>query len=195
MLQLIQAYSAPCVTLVYSQSCHFRSPSIFRTGGLFKTLWNVDQAYSEPCHRALFSHIQVYSEPCARFAYTQTWHTQNPGIFRSLPQLHPNAYSEPRHIKKNLQIFRTLTYLKPDSYSEPSQKFKIESFAEIVTKYNYFSKVLHIRPLTLIFWIRLSLIKYSLTCRVTSRYVLYDIYSEPCLLPKIQTLSGIFTTY
>ena len=28
---------------------------------------------------------------------------------------------------------------------------------------------------------------------MTSRYVLYDTYSEPCLLLKIQTYSGIFT--
>ena len=43
------------------------------------------QAYSEPCHRALFSHIQTYSELCATLAYAETWHTQNPGIFRTLP--------------------------------------------------------------------------------------------------------------
>ena len=35
--RLIEAYSAPCVTLAYSQPCHNLSPGIFRTGG-FKTL-------------------------------------------------------------------------------------------------------------------------------------------------------------
>ena len=29
----------------------------------------VRKAYSEPCHRALFSHIQAYSEACATLAY------------------------------------------------------------------------------------------------------------------------------
>ena len=56
----IQAYSAPCVTLTYLQPCHVQNPGIFRTGGLIKTLWNIDQAYFEPCHRALFSHNQTY---------------------------------------------------------------------------------------------------------------------------------------
>ena len=45
------------------------------------------------------------------------------------------------------------------------------------------------------FWIRVSLNKYSITWRATSRYVLYDKYSKPCLLLKIQTYSGIFTSY
>ena len=58
----IMAYSAlcffrqPCPQRIFS--CHILSLRIFRTGSLFKTPWNVDQAYSEPCHRALYSHIQ-----------------------------------------------------------------------------------------------------------------------------------------
>ena len=48
------------------------SPRIFRTGGFFKTLGNVDQAYSEPCHEALLSHIQAYSEPSATLVYTES---------------------------------------------------------------------------------------------------------------------------
>ena len=82
LLTFIQAYSA---ALAYSQPCHILSPPIFRIGGLFKTLSIVDQTYSEPCHRASFSHIQAYSEPCATLAYAETRHTQNPGIFRTLP--------------------------------------------------------------------------------------------------------------
>ena len=51
------------------------------------------------------------------------------------------------------------------------------------------------------FLIRLSLNKYSLACRVTSRYVLYDTYSEPyyrkfthiqAYLRPIQTNSATF---
>ena len=36
---------------------------------------------------------------------------------------------------------------------------------------------------------------YLLTCRVTSRYVLYDTYSQNCLLLKIQAYSDILTSY
>ena len=78
-----KAYWAPCVTLAYSQPCHILSSGIFRTKGLFKTLWNVDQAYSEPCHRALFRHIQTSSQPCAKLAYAETWYTRNSRIFRT----------------------------------------------------------------------------------------------------------------
>ena len=66
----------------------------------------------------------------------------------------------------NPGIFRTF----------PSQRFKMEFFAKMVKNYNYISKALHLRPLT-------------------SLYILYDIYSEPCLLSKIQTYSNIFTSY
>ena len=157
IFRLIQAYLAPCVTgtlrnpctlstlcntvqLTYLQTCHIMSPGIFWTGGLFKTLWNHDQAYLEPCHRALICHIQSYSEPCVTLAYAETSHTRNPGIFRTLPYLHPNPYSEACHIKGNLQIFRTLTYLKPDTYLEPSQRFKMEILAKIVKKLQLFSQ-------------------------------------------------------
>ena len=58
ILRLTQAYSGSFVTLAYLQPCRILSPVIFRMGGLFKTLWNVDQVYSEPYHRALFIHIQ-----------------------------------------------------------------------------------------------------------------------------------------
>ena len=97
----IQAYSAPYLTLPYSKPCHILSSGIFRTIGLYKTLWHIDQAYSETCHMALFSHIQTYSEPCAML----TWHTWNPGIFRTPPYLYLNTFLEPYHIYKKLQIF------------------------------------------------------------------------------------------
>ena len=38
IIRLIQAYLAPCVTLIYSQTCHIPSPGIFRTRVIFKTL-------------------------------------------------------------------------------------------------------------------------------------------------------------
>ena len=70
----------------------------------------------------------------------------------------------------------------------------MESFVNIVKSYNYFSKVLYLRSLTG-FWILPSPNKYSLTGRVNSSYVLYERYSEPCLLSWIQTYSGILTFY
>ena len=86
-----QAYSAPCDTLAYSQPCHILSLDIFRTEGSFKILWNVVQAYLEPCRGALFSHIQAYSEPCATLAYAETWHTQileYPELFHNCIAMH-----------------------------------------------------------------------------------------------------------
>ena len=40
----------------------------------------------------------------------------------------------------------------------------------------------------------ISQYEYSVTFRVISHFVLYDTYSEPYLLLKIQTYSGIFTS-
>ena len=66
---IIKAYSAPCKTLTYSQPCHITNPDIFRTAGIFKTLWNFDQAYSEIClsqngllrhYSAIFRYIQNF---------------------------------------------------------------------------------------------------------------------------------------
>ena len=100
------------------------------------------------------------------------------------------AYVETWHILENLRIFRTLTYLKLDTYSEPSQMFKVAFFAKIIKNYNYFSKGLYLRSLT-VFRIRLSFNKDS----ENDLALLYDKYSEPCLLSKIQTYLGLFTFY
>ena len=54
--------------------------------------------------------------------------------------------------------------------------------------------MLYPRPLTR-FWIRQSLNKYSLICRVALYYVLYDKYSERCLLSKFQIYSGRLSCY
>ena len=62
LLRNIQA----CVTIAYSQPCHILSPSIFKIRGLFKTLWNVDQATLEPCHNPVFQNL------------VQRLHTQKP---------------------------------------------------------------------------------------------------------------------
>ena len=68
--------------------------------------------------------------------------------------------------------------------------FKMEFFAKIIKNYNYFSKGLHLRSLT-VFWIHQSFNKDS----KSDLALLYDKYSEPCLLSKIQTYSGLFTFY
>ena len=99
LLRHIQAssgiFSTLCNPRIFT-NLPYLSPGIFKTGGFFKTLWNVDQTYSEPCHRILFSQIQKYSGLCAMPAYVETW-----------------------HILENLRIFRTLTYLKPDTTQNP----------------------------------------------------------------------------
>ena len=73
LLRHIHAY-----LVIFSTLCnpHILTAGIFTTGGLFKTLWSADQAYSKPCHRTLSSHIPAYSGPCAMLAYIETWHTQ-----------------------------------------------------------------------------------------------------------------------
>ena len=63
ILRLIQTYSAPCVTLTDSQPCHILSPGIYRTRGLFKTLWNVDQAHTIASRRIFKTlwHLQKFT--------------------------------------------------------------------------------------------------------------------------------------
>ena len=178
------------------------NPSIIRTGGLSKILWNVDQVYLDPCHRGI---IQPYLDIfralcnaciCRNLPYSESWNIQSPSIIT-----YRRIFKKNGHINENIRIFSSLTYLKPDTYSEPSQRFNIEFFAKIVRKHHYFSKVIHHRSLTE-FWIGLSLNKYWLTCEVTSRYVLYDIYSVNSnifrhihiLLRYIEPYCGIFRT-
>ena len=74
-------------------------------------------------------------------AYAETWHTRNPGIFRTLPFASQLIFRTLLcHIYENLRILRTLTYLKPDTYAEPSQKFKMKFFAKIVKSIDIFPK-------------------------------------------------------
>ena len=72
-------------------------------------------------------------------------------------------------------------------------------FAKIVKNYNYFPKALHLRS-SIGFWIGLSLNKYSLNSRVTSRYVLYDTFLlydtfYYCKFKHSQTYSHPIQTY
>ena len=84
IFSLIQGYLASFVTLAYSQTCHIPSPGILRTGGILKTLWNFEQAYSEPCHNqysqnSLCRHYSVIFRTlcnifiCRNLAYSESW--------------------------------------------------------------------------------------------------------------------------
>ena len=95
---IIQAYSAPCITLAYSRPCHILSPGIFRTGVVLKTLWNVDQHIQNSAignYSTIFRHIQNL---------VQRLHMQNPDILGMLIQ-NPSKIAFRR-------IFRALSYLR-----------------------------------------------------------------------------------
>ena len=163
LLRHIQAYSGPCVTLTYSEPCH-SEPGIFRTGSLFKILWNVDQhiqnfvighysgIFKTLCNACIFRNL----------AYLEFWKIQN--SYNYIPKYIQN----PVIFRKIYEYSQNSDIIKPDTYSESSQRFNMEFFAKIFKYYNYLPKALYRRPLTGI-WIRLSLNKYSLTCRVISR--------------------------
>ena len=91
LLRHIQAYSCIfgiCVSLAYSQPCHIPNPGLFRTRGIFKTLGNFDQIYSECCHsqNSLFRHysaiFRTLYNACIykNLAYLESWNTQNPSV-------------------------------------------------------------------------------------------------------------------
>ena len=88
-------------------------------------------------------------------------------------------------------IFRTLTYLQRDIYSEHFQRFKMECFAKIVKSYIYFFQPLFLRFLTWL-WICPSLSKYSLTCRLTSRYVFMRHLQNPVFYCKSRHIHILF---
>ena len=101
IFRLIQSYSAPCVTLTYSQPPHILSSGRFKTVWIFQILWNIDQIYSKPCHKALLSHIKAYPEPCATLGIV--------GILE---------YSEPFHNCITTHIQNSVMFTKMYKYSE-----------------------------------------------------------------------------
>ena len=105
-----------------------------------------------------------YSEPFYNCIPT---HIQNPVILTTIYE-----HSKLRHI------------FNPAHIQNPLKDLRWSFLQKIVKNFDNFSKV-HFRSF-IGFWIHPSLNKYSLTCRVTLYYVLYDTYSEPCLLLKIQ---------
>ena len=87
---------------------------------------------------------------------------QNPGMLAILGSWN----IQNTDIFKTRQIFGTC------------QRFEMEYFAKIFKNHNCFSKELYLRSLTG-FWIRLSLNKHSLICRVTLRFVLVTFRNLP----------------
>ena len=85
----LQAYSEPCVILAYSQPSYIPSPGIFRTGSMFKTMWNFDQAHSGPCENSLFRHYSAVFRHIQNLLWSL--HMPKPGIFGIL------EYTEPFH--------------------------------------------------------------------------------------------------
>ena len=85
LLWHIKAYSGIFSTLckVDSQLCHVPSPGILITEGIFKTLKNFHQAYSE-LRYTLNSLFRQYSEPCVILAYATTWYIGNSEILITL---------------------------------------------------------------------------------------------------------------
>ena len=123
--------------------------------GIFRIL-----EYPEPFHNCIFWHIEnpLIFMKIGRLCVTLE--IQNPSILTILDS------SELWHI---LNLTHIQNPLKDSRWSVLQKYLK----ATIVFSY--------IRSLTE-FWICPSLINHSITCRVISRYVLYETYSEPCLL-------------
>ena len=138
-----QTHSAPSVNLSYSQLCHILSAGIFKTVGVFKTLRNVGQAYSELCHRALLSNNHIYSGPyiCRNLAYSESWNIQNFSIFAS------------RRIFGTLSYLRKLTNIQNSGMFKTRQIFRTVSEIQdgaffVKNNYNYFCNLLLLIILT-----------------------------------------------
>ena len=98
----IQAYSAPYVTLTYSQPCHILSPGIIRTGGLklCETLTRHIQNLVQHLHEQKPGILGILEYSKLFHNYIPTY-IQNPVIFTKKYE-----YSD---IFKTRHIFRTLS--------------------------------------------------------------------------------------
>ena len=126
-------------SVLVPQPCCILSPGIFRTvkrwPGIFRTLCNA-------CIRR-------------NLAYSESWNIQNSFIIASQRIFRILSYLRKFSNIQNSDIFKTRHIFRK------SQRFEMEFFAKIVKNYNYISKALHLRFLT-VFWIRISLNRYSL---------------------------------
>ena len=108
-----------------------KTKAIQRDLGTFRHNW----AYPK-----IIQGFQAYSEPCVTLACLETWHNQNPNIFRTRSIFRTLAYSQPWYIQ-NSDIFRTMAYSKSEAYSEYCQTSTMKRFAKIINGYNYFHKL------------------------------------------------------
>ena len=113
----------------------------FRTVGLFKTLWNVDQAYSRLClgnYPAIFRHIQNLM---------QRLHKQKVGIFWILEYSELFLNCIPPHIQNPAIFTKNCKYsgFRVRHISWTFSKIIMQFLAKIVRNYNYFSEALHLR--------------------------------------------------
>ena len=126
-------------SVLVPQPCCILSPGIFRTvkrwPGIFRTLCNA-------CIRR-------------NLAYSESWNIQNSFIIASQRIFRILSYLRKFSNIQNSDIFKTRHIFRK------SQRFEMEFFAKIVKNYNYISKAVHLRFLT-VFWIGISLNKYSL---------------------------------
>ena len=97
---IVKAYSGIFSYIQHTvQNSHIRNLAIFwalaylELGAYLKSLRNVDQGFSEPCHSALSTHIQNLK---------QHLHTQKPGILRFIEYTEPFHNCIPTHIQNTV---------------------------------------------------------------------------------------------
>ena len=127
------------------QPCCILSPGIFRTVSLFRTVKRWPGIFRTLCNACIRRNL----------AYSESWNIQNSFIIASQRIFRILSYLRKFSNIQNSDIFKTRHIFRK------SQRFEMEFFAKIVKNYNYISKALHLRFLT-VFWIRISLNKYSL---------------------------------
>ena len=127
------------------QPCCILSPGIFRTVSLFRTVKRWPGIFRTLCNACIRRNL----------AYSESWNIQNSFIIASQRIFRILSYLRKFSNIQNSDIFKTRHIFRK------SQRFEMEFFAKIVKNYNYISKALHLRFLA-VFWIRISLNKYSL---------------------------------
>ena len=127
------------------QPCCILSPGIFRTVSLFRTVKRWPGIFRTLCNACIRRNL----------AYSESWNIQNSFIIASQRIFRILSYLRKFSNIQNSDIFKTRHIFRK------SQRFEMEFFAKIVKNYNYISKAVHLRFLT-VFWIGIPLNKYSL---------------------------------
>ena len=118
---------------------HIQNPAYYHN----QTYSGTFASYSD-----IFSHFIAYLETCVTLAYSEPYHNQNPGIFRTRDifrtlSRHNLAYLEllcnARILRtvpfQNFAIFRILAYLGAKTYSEPYQISNMKGLTKLVKRY------------------------------------------------------------